>query len=189
MKRLLTAALAVALATTPALADEFTDVVQGALDAYADGDIKVTTEELEYAMKLLGGMKSESLAKFLPPALAGWTREDAAEGEAEGTGMAMAMFGGGTVAAATYRKADEELTITLVADSAMVTGIGGMLAGMAGLSGGKPIRIQRTQFAMNDNELQGVVDGEVLVSVSGDASIEDKTAYLEAMDLKALGDF
>jgi hypothetical protein len=64
-----------------------------------------------------------------------------------------------------------------------------MLAGMAGLSGGKPIRIQRTQFAMNDNELQGVVDGEVLVSVSGDASIEDKTANLEAMDLKALGDF
>lgn len=189
MKRFLVAALAVAVAAGPVPADEFTDVVEGALDAYREGDVKVATEELEYAQKLLGEMKSVSLAKFLPPAQAGWTREDPAEGEAEGAGMAMAMFGGGTTAAATYRKGDADMTITLVADSAMVSGIGGMLTGMAGLAGGKPIRIQRTQFTMNEGELQGVVDGQVLVSVSGTASIEDKTAHIEAMDLKALGDF
>ena len=189
MKRLLTAALVAALAAAPAGADEFTDVIQDALDAYADGDVKVATEELEYAMQLLGGMKAESLARFLPDAQPGWTREDATEADAEGAGMAMAMFGGGTTAAATYRRGDEEMTITLVADSAMVTGIGAMLTGMAGIGGGKPIRIQRTQFAMNEGELQGVVDGEVLVSVSGNASVEDKTAHLEAMDFGALADF
>jgi hypothetical protein len=42
---------------------------------------------------------------------------------------------------------------------------------------------------MNEGELQGVVDGQVLVSVSGEAPIEDKTAHLEAMDFKAIADF
>jgi hypothetical protein len=187
MQRLLTAALASALAAAPAAADEFTDVVQSALDAYAEGDVGVTIEELDYAMKLLNDMKAASLAEFLPPAQDGWTREDSAD--AEGAGMAMAMFGGGTTAAATYRKGETTFTITLVANSPMVSGLGGMLTGMAGMGGGKPIRIQRTQFVMNEGELQGVVDGQVLVSVSGEAPIEDKTAHLEAMDFKAIADF
>jgi hypothetical protein len=64
-----------------------------------------------------------------------------------------------------------------------------MISGVAGMGGGKPIRIQRTQFSANDDGLQGVVNGKVMVTVSGDASIEDKTAALEAMDFKALGEF
>ena len=76
-----------------------------------------------------------------------------------------------------------------MANSPMVSGVAAMITGMAAMGGGKPIRIQRTQFGVNDGEMQGVVDGDVLVSVSGDASVEDKTAHIEAMDLKALGDF
>ena len=34
-----------------------------------------------------------------------------------------------------------------------------------------------------------MVDGKVLISVGGNASVEDKTAYLEAMDFKALAEF
>jgi hypothetical protein len=70
----------------------------------------------------------------------------------------------------------------------MIGGIGAMLTGMSSL-GGKPMRIQRTQFTMNEGELQGVVDGEVLVSVSGDAPLDDMTAHLEQMDFEALADF
>jgi hypothetical protein len=33
------------------------------------------------------------------------------------------------------------------------------------------------------------VDGEVLVSVGGDAPLADKRAHLETMDFEALGDF
>ena len=57
------------------------------------------------------------------------------------------------------------------------------------MGGGKPMRIQRTEFADNDGELQGVVDGKVMISVSGDATVEEKTAYLEAMDFKGLAGF
>jgi hypothetical protein len=175
------------LALSPAAsADEFTDVIAGALEAYEEGDITVAREELDYAMKLLTEMKAQSLARFLPAALPGWTRTEA---DAEGGGMAMAMLGGGTTAAATYSDGSQELTITLVANSPMVSGVAAMISGMAALGGGKPIRIQRTQFGVNGEDMQGVVDGDVLVSVSGDASVEDKTAYLEAMDLRALGDF
>ena len=60
---------------------------------------------------------------------------------------------------------------------------------MAAIGGGKPIRIQRTEFTENDGDLQGVVDGKVMVSVGGNASVEDKTALLEAMDFEALADF
>ena len=52
-------------------------------------------------------MKSESLAKFLPAAPAGWTREEAADDDARRGGV-MGMFGGGTTAAATYRKGAED---------------------------------------------------------------------------------
>ena len=160
--------------------------MQSALDAYAEGDVTVAREELDYAMKLLDGMKAQGLAELLPPAQAGWTKAE--EDDPESAGAAMAMFGGGTAAAATYTRGAESFTITLVADSPMVNGLGAMLTGMAGI-GGKPIRIQRTQFTMNEGELQGVVDDNVLVSVSGDAPIEAKTEHLEAMDFEALGDF
>ena len=185
--KLLSLALLPFLAFAPAAsADEFTDVIAGALEAYEEGDITVAREELDYAMKLLTDLKAQSLAGFLPAALPGWTRSHA---EAEGGGMAMAMLGGGTTAAATYTDGSQEMTITLMANSPMVSGVAAMITGMAAMGGGKPIRIQRTQFGVNDGEMQGVVDGDVLVSVSGDASVEDKTAHIEAMDLKALGDF
>ena len=132
-------------------------------------------------------MRAAALAEFLPAGQDGWTREDAAD--AAGAGAAMAMFGGGTSAAASYRKGSEAFTITLIANSPMVSGLGAMLTGMSSVAGAKPIRIERTQFSMNEGELQGVVADKVLVSVSGEAPLEAKTAHLEAMDFKALGDF
>jgi hypothetical protein len=186
MLRFLPVALALVGAALPAAADEFTDTLESALSAYRDGDVDGARQDLEYGTKLLTAMKAETLAKFLPQPLAGWTREDA--GDAEAGGM-MAMFGGGTTASATYRKGTEEMTITLVAGSPMVSGMAAMIGGLASMGGGKPVRIQRTEFGMNEGELQGVVDDKVLVTVSGNATIEDKTAHLEAMDFKALADF
>ena len=186
MSRFIPAALALALAAAPVQADEFTDVIEDALEAYRAGDITVAREELDYAVKLLADLKSASLAGYLPEPLPGWTRED---GDAQGAGFGMAMLGGGTAAAATYTRGADELTITLVANSPMVSGIGAMITGMGAITGGRPLRIQRTQFANNDGEMQGVVDNRVMVSVGGSASVEDKTAYLEAMDFRALGAF
>lgn len=81
------------------------------------------------------------------------------------------------------------MTLTLVANSAMASGLGAMLTGLAGAGGTKPLRIQRTEFALNEGELQGVVDSKILVSVGGSATVEDKTALIDSMDLRALADF
>jgi hypothetical protein len=185
MRLFLPAALAVALAAMPVFADEFTDVIDGALEAYDDGDISIAREELDYAIKLLAMMKSESLADFLPEALPGWTKTEGSGGDAG----AMAILGGGTTASAEYSNGSNNISMTLMADSPLVSGMAAMITGMASMGGGKPVRIQRTQFGVNDDEMQGVVNKRVMVTLSGNASVEDKKAYLEMMDLKALGNF
>lgn len=180
-------ALALAAAVAgPGAADEFTDVVESGLAAYREGDVVAAQEELEYAMKLLGDMKAETLAKLLPAAPPGWTREAA---ETEGAGFAMAMFGGGTTAAAAYSKGEAEFTLTLVANSPMVSGIAAMVSGMSSMAGSETRRIERTQFAVNEGELQGVVGDKVMVSASGSASVDEMAAVIETMDFKALADF
>jgi hypothetical protein len=190
MTRLLSgAAVMLVLAALPAAADEFTDTLASALKAYNEGDVSGAREDLDYAGKLLGAMKSDALAKFLPEAPPGWIREATPSDDASAAGGFMGMFGGGTTASATYRKDAKTFTIALVADSPMVNGLGAMISGVAGLAGGKPIRIQRVQFTQSDDGLQGVVNNKVMINVSGDASIEDKTAALETMDFKALGGF
>ena len=187
MKHAITLACGLSLLAAAAAADEFTDTLEAALEAYRAGDVSAAQQDLEYAGKLLTAMKSDSLGKFLPPAPAGWTREEAADG-GEAAGM-MGMFGGGTVASATYRRSEETMELSLIANSPMITGMAGMLSGIAAMGGGKPMRIQRNEFALNEQDLQGVVGGKVMVSVGGDASVEDKTALVESMDLGALADF
>lgn len=187
MLRLLPALLALGLSAAPSLADEVTDTLEGALQAYRDGDVTAAREDIDYAAKLLAAMRAESLAKFLPDALPGWTRADA---DAEESGGMMSMLGGGTAASATYTKDDgTELKIDLVASSPMVSGIAAMVSSMGSMGGAKPMRIKRTEFADSDGDLQGVVDGNVMISAAGDATLDEKKAYLEAMDFDALADF
>ena len=170
-------------AALPAGADEFSDTLESALKAYKDGDVKTASDDLSYATKLLNTRKTEALARFLPAAPAGWTREDAAPDDG---GIGMGMLGGGATVAATYTKGETSAELTLIADSPLVSSMGAMLK-MAGLAGGKPFRVQRIEFAEIEGEVQGLVEDRVLIQISGDAPLEDKKALLEAMDLAGLG--
>lgn len=167
-------------------ADEFTDTLESALQAYRDGNVKAAGEDLAFATKLLGNQKATALAKFLPAAPAGWTRTDDAP---EDEGIGMAMFGGGTTVGATYSNGTSEAQMTLLADSPMVGSLGAMLGGLASMTGAKPIRIQRVEFTDTDGEMRGMINSRVLLTVAGDASLEDKRKLIEAMDLGALADF
>jgi hypothetical protein len=101
----------------------------------------------------------------------------------------MAMLGGGTSAAATYRRDGEEFTLTLIANSPMVSGMAAMFSGMASMGGGRSLRIQRQTFSVSDGDVQGVVGGKVLVQAEGRAPVEDMQDHIEAMDLGALAAF
>ncbi len=186
MKSLLAAALAALTFAAPAGADEIEDALQAALDAYRAGDMGAAREEIDYAGTLLSQMKAEGLAAFLPDAREGWTRED---GETQA--LAGAMFGGGMTAEARYVKDEMTVTVTLMADNPMVTAMAGMFENAAALgSMGKVTRINRQKAVVTqDGELQALVARRIMVSIKGDAPIEDKEAYFAAMDIDRLKDF
>lgn len=186
MTRIAASLVALMLVAQPLAADEFEEVLGSALDAYRDGDLTIVREELDYALQLLAGMRAESLADFLPPAQDGWEREEV---DTQGGAAALGMFGGGTVASATYRRGDDEFTLTIMADSPMVSGMAAMFSGMAGMGGNRAVRIQRQQFAVGEEEVQGVVGGKLLVQAEGRVPTDVMVAHIEAMDLGALANY
>ena len=97
MSRYLVSATLAFVLALPAAADEISDTLQSALDAYSKGDAAYALEELDYARQLLLELKTEALARFLPEAPEGWTREINSEMNA-----GLAMMGGGTGAEASY---------------------------------------------------------------------------------------
>ena len=183
MKRLFKAvALAALLTPTLVHADDVTDTLESALKAYEEGDIKYALEELEYAKQLLQSLKTADLAKFLPDAPDGWTREVSTEMNA-----GLAMLGGGAGAEATYAGDDEEFKITIMADNPMVGALSGMLSN-AGLMGMKLERVGRMKYLNQDGELSGIVDGSILIQAEG-ADKEVMIPVLETIDHRALEDF
>lgn len=176
---LLATALAVA---TPVAADEITDTIQSALDAYKDGDTSYALEELNFAIQQLNALKKDSLVGFLPEPLDGWTRE-----VDDQMAAGMMAFGGGVGASADYVSDSGNFTITYMADNPMVASMAGMLANPA-LTGGKMVRVGRQKFVSQDGQMMALIGNRVLVQVDGDDA-DAITAHLETVDFKAMAGF
>jgi len=163
-------------------ADEFTDTIDAALEAYAADDVNAAAEELSYASTLLQTIKGERFAALLPEALDGWTREVDMEANA-----AVGMFGGGVTATGDYTGPSGNVRIQMMADNPSIMTMAGMYANPQMMSSmGEVIRVKRQSFVDQDGELTGVIGGRVLITVNGNASRDDKKAYLEAMDFGAI---
>jgi hypothetical protein len=186
MKTFVLSLIAVLSTISPALADEVTDVIGEALAAYESGDIAGAKDDLEYAVELIGQMKSAGLEAFMPEPLAGWVRTF---GDSSGE-AAMAMFGGGSMATAEYTGAEGSFTITLTSDSPMLQGMMAMFSSTATMAMmGDLVRIQREKFVIqNGTDITGIIDQRVMVQAQG-SPIAAMQAHLEAMDLAALAAF
>lgn len=183
MKRLCLAAAAALVLATPARADEVTDTLQGAIEAYQAGDIAFALQDLAYATQLLNALKAEGLAAFLPPAPDGWTRNDNAD-----AGQSLGFIGGGSAAEANYVGEGREVTLTLMADNPMVTAMAGMFGNATLMAqAGKVTRVGRFSFVDQGGDISGLVGNRVLVQAKGDA--EAAFELLGAMDLRGLSDF
>lgn len=182
--RRLFAAAAFAICALPAAADEVTETIQSALDAYNDGDLSYAAEELNFALQLLKEMRAGDLQAFLPEPMDGWTREIDADAAA-----AMGMMGG-TGAVATYFRDGADFTITIVMDSPMVTGMAPLLSNpaIAASSGGKLVRVGREKFISMDGDLSGLIGNRVLIQADGD-DMDAIVAHLETMDFRELAQF
>src|SRR6056297_2989270 len=97
MLRPLSAIATLALAATPLAADEITDTLDSAKQAYEEGDVAYALEELEYAKQQMLALKTDALSAYLPPAPDGWSREMNTDMNA-----GLAMMGGGVGAEAEY---------------------------------------------------------------------------------------
>ncbi len=182
MKTLIAATTTVLLAAAPVMADDITDALQSAIDAYEDGDTQYALEELEYAKQLLMALKTDALVEFLPEAPDGWTREVNTEMNA-----GLAMMGGGTGAEATYEGEGQRITISIMADNPMVAGMAGMISNAA-LLGAKIERVGRQKFMVKDGEINGLVDKRILVKAEG-GEVETMLELLGTMDFRGLKGF
>jgi len=166
----------------PATADEISDTLQSALDAYEEGDTAYALDEIDYARQLLLALKTDALAGFLPDAPEGWTREIDTEMNA-----GLAMMGGGTGAEATYAGDGKRMTITIMADNPMVGAMSGMIANAA-MYGAKVERVGREKFMIQDGEVTGLVANRFLIKASG-ADPEAMLALVGEIDFRGLKSF
>lgn len=178
-------ALSVALTAQTARADDVTDTIDAVRDAYDSGDIALALEELSFLQAMLTDMRTESLAEFLPAAPDGWSREV----ETEMSGF-MAMTGGGAGAKATYSSPDQSFTVSLLADSPMVTAMGAMLSNpmIARAAGGQLTRVGGIKVLEMDGNLSALIDGRILLQAEG-APSDVMLPVIEAIDFDALEEF
>ena len=183
MKHAFPAAICLAFSiATSAHADEVTDTLQSAMDAYNSGDLQYALEELEFAKQLMLTQKTDALSVFLPDAPEGWTREVNTEINAS-----LGMMGGGVGAEARYSGGGQDFTLSIYADNPMVGAMAAMIQNAAAM-GMKIERIGREKFAVQDNTLQGMIANRILVKAEG-GEIETMKKVLETIDYKALAGF
>ncbi|MBY6092530.1 hypothetical protein [Maritimibacter alkaliphilus] len=177
------AAAAFALATSPLCADEISDTLQSALDAYTDGDVAYALEELEYAKQQMMALKQDALTRFLPEAPEGYTREVNTDMNA-----GLALMGGGVGAEAAYIDGSgESFTVQLLADNPMVAGMGALISNAAAY-GAKIERVGRQKFMVQDGAAQALLNGRILIKAEG-GDMATMLALLETIDYAALGSF
>ncbi|MEL7398392.1 MAG: hypothetical protein AAFN44_18685 [Pseudomonadota bacterium] len=182
MRNMILVAAALAMSVSAAQADDITEALESAMQAYEDGDTQYALEELEFAKQLLQATKTDELVQFLPDAPDGWSREVNTEMNA-----GLAFMGGGSGAEATYDGDGQSITITMMADNPMVAGMAGMI-GNAGLMGAQVERLGRQKFMIMEGEISGLVDNRILIQASG-GDVDDMLELLETMDFRALGKF
>ena len=183
MKTKIWIAGAVLVCSMSVSADEFSELLDAATEAYQAGDLAAAYEDLSFAQQLLQKMQGEAFAELLPEALEGWTRE-----VNTGDNAAMGMLGGGVSVEGSYSGESGTFKISMMADNPGVMQMVGMYSNPQMLATmGEVIRIRRQSFVINrSGEISGVVGGRTLIQASGRAPREDVLAHLEAMDFNAI---
>jgi len=184
--RFLAASLALALFPLAAPADDVTDQVNEAMQAYKDKDYAMAAQGLDIAAQLIRQKRGEGLTGLLPEPIEGWTADEASS-QAAGS----AIYGGGVSASRSYHKGDETVTIQYLTDSPILQSMSMMLnmPGMAGASGMKIERLKGQKAMVNaeDHQISIVVAGAMLVQIEGDdVDLDVLRQFAGAIDYNAL---
>ncbi len=158
----------IALTTSAARADEVSDALQAALDAYNSGNLAKTGENLTMATQAMAGQQSALLAALLPAAPDGWTATATSD-----FAQSFGIMGGGAGAEMRYESADQSqsYTMSFIADNPMVASMGAMLgnAQMMAMMG-KVVKIGDQALLQTDNNLSTLINSRVLFQAQGAAT-------------------
>lgn len=183
MRIFLGVALGVALAA-PLHADEISDALQAAQDAYAAQDMKAAGVQIAAAQAALQAKQSAMLGALLPEAPTGFTREINAEFAA-----GFAMFGGGSGAEARYISDKGSFTLDLMADNQMVAGMAEMFLNPDMLAMmGNVVKVGDVSILDQGESVTALVAGRVLVTAQG-MTAADMLPVVQAIDFDRLAVF
>lgn len=182
----LTLAAFVAAAPMTARADEITDQIAEAQAAYQKKDIVTAIAALDAAASLLRQSRADAWKALLPAAPAGWTAE-----EAQSSGAGASLFGGGVGVTRKYLKGDENVEISILAESPLVQAMSAVISNpMVAAMAGRVVVIggRRLTFISSDNAFVTLVADKVLVRVQGSSGVNDAAMrpFVAALDFGAI---
>jgi hypothetical protein len=177
--------LAVAFAavlTGTAHADDVSDAIEAGRKAYTDGELAKAREALGLASQLIAQKHAETYAKLLPVPLVGW-KTDEVEIAASGAG-----FGASSALRHYENHAGDRIEVQISSDSALIAQFAATMAAreVAGAMGRIVIIGTTRALQAMDGDLYIAVGSQFIISVQGNASVNDKLAYARALDLAAL---
>ncbi len=177
-----------ALLALPAQADELSDSLAKAQALYAQGKYTEAITELNFAIAQIQSKQMEQYETLFPVPLANWTA-DKIESQA-----GMAIMGGISLSRYYHNEAGANVTLSIVSDSPLMSG---MLMAMGNplMLGGKKVVSIKGEKAVDDwdndskaGKLQIIVDSRVLITIDGNSleKKEDLLAYANAIDFVKL---
>ena len=178
---------------SPSYADDVLDSINEAIEYYKEKDYLEARSSLEYAVQLLGQLRSEGLQAFLPKPLSGWEA-----GDANIQNVSPTMFGGMTGASRSYRKGESLIKVEILGDSQMMQSMMSIMANpmYGSADGGKLKKIKRQKAVIKYYPSKS--KGEVVITVAKKYVVkldgrkvkeQDLIDYASVIDYKGLKDF
>ena len=187
MRHLALAAALLITAATPAIAgDPIHDTIARALAAYDQGDMRMAKQQLDIASQQLAQRNAQLLASVLPRPYAGWTAD---KPEIVGIGN---ILGGAISAKCSYHSGTKTVTLSIVGDSPLLSAFMALISNpqIAMMSGNKIVNIGDNQALITpDGEIQMAFNNHFYITVEGNAPVNEKQAYLSAVNFRALQQF
>lgn len=185
--------LATTLTAVVVHADDVTDQLDSAREAYESGDLRSAVQTLQFAVAGIQEKINLDLLKLLPEPLEGWRAD---EPEAQSAGMA-AMIAGTSLSRRYFQDAAAEVKVSITADSPLLSMMTMMISSPMMMQADPGARVYslgahrgmiKHEQGTNDWEINLMVDGKILLQVSGRGVKGKETveAYLKAIDLAAV---
>jgi hypothetical protein len=182
---LLMSLLIVAAPLLPARADDVTDQIHEALTAYDKKDYPTAIAGMQAALNLLQQMRADVYGSLLPAAMDGWTAD-----KVETISAGLAMAGGGTGATRKYHKGGAEVTVSILADSPLLSALSALASsGLAAMTGARTeiVNGHRTLYMQDDGALTSFIGDRILVRVEAKGQPEGTLKqFLTAVDFAAV---